>query len=879
MRVGVAAILLTAAVAAMSRFALAQGLSGASVQVSVAGPTGAPVSSATVTLLNTSTGTTREGVSDANGISIFETVPVGGPYRVTARHIGYQPTSLDDIVLHVGDRIVRQLVLAEIGTLGTVTVRGATLRDPGAGGPAYSITGEDIRNLPLLNRDFVGLFGIAPQATGASLSVSGQHSRFNSIQIDGGAANDFFGTNLTPGAGAGGKAISLEAIEEIRVLVAPFDVRQGGFSGGLINAVTRSGTNTLRGSVFVSNTRSQLVGRDTAGHRAATFDALQYGATVGGPIVRDRLHFFAVADIQTQRSDVIGPVAGDPATGISEATARRASQVLMDTYGIDAGTLVAPTLQQPSSNLFLKLSGQPSRNSWVELSHARLDARSELLNRTIRNRVDRDGWQLSNSGSAPRSKSVTTRIKATSTAGRLTNELIASAGSTSDGIESDRRAPLFLIRADAPTTYIAGGSVKNAQGTETDQRVIELTDNLSWARGSHLLTIGTQNQLLHFHDNFFLGSWGTWTFASLDSLEQRLPFRYEVAVPLRAGGPLADFSAKQIAGYLQDRWTATSRLTLTAGLRVDAPFLDAPPRNPALASNAALGNIDTGDFPDGNAVLSPRLGFGWELGRERRTMLRGGIGGFAGRPPYAWLSGAFSNTGQQQALLICAAADGVPAPTTDIGQLPRQCVNSSPNAQAPAVSFFAPTFHFQQAIKFALGVDHDFDGGVTLSVDAIHTRSRDQLSVNDVNLLEQAANAEGRVTYGAITTAGRTVITTPSRLDNAFRGVYRFGNSSGDRSTSIAGVVQKRWASGGQLQIGYSWSRTEDITSLFGFNGPMLLANNPLDGRLAQRRLRRSARDVPHNVVLTAVVPAWYGITTSFFLRTFGYPIRVHRRR
>jgi hypothetical protein len=162
---------------------------------------------------------------------------------------------IDGIALHLGDRLLLRLALGGgvASELNKVTVNAAVLRDPGAGGPAHSIPREALQNLPLLNRDFVGLFALSPQAVGpGSLWVSGQHSRFNAIQIDGATGNDLFGTNVTPGSSAGGKSVSLEALEEIRILVAPFDVRQGGFSGGLINAVTRSGSNILRGAVFSS---------------------------------------------------------------------------------------------------------------------------------------------------------------------------------------------------------------------------------------------------------------------------------------------------------------------------------------------------------------------------------------------------------------------------------------------------------------------------------------------------------------------------------------------------------------------------------------------------------------------------------------------------
>ncbi|MEJ7760846.1 MAG: hypothetical protein WKF55_14785 [Gemmatimonadaceae bacterium] len=399
--------------------------------------------------------------------------------------------------------------------------------------------------------------------------MSGQHSRFNAIQIGGGSSNDLVGISATPGASVGGKMISLEALEEIRVLVAPFDVRQGGFSGGLINAATRSGTNQLRGSAFLSHSRAALVGRDTAGASTPTFNILQYGLSLGGPILRDRAHFFVVADLQARDATFAGPSTADPSTGISDSTAARARKVFRDTYGFDPGGSESPVINQPNRNIFVKLSAQPAQNHWLELSHSRANASSYVFNRLVRNLEDRQGWQLSNSGITQRSSSATTRLRVTSGFGEFTNELIASAGSIDDNRDSRIRTPLFLVQGDLSGRYLAAGSEKSAQRTAIEQRSIELTDNVSWHYGNHMITAGTQNQFLR--DNFFLGAWGVWTFANVGALERREPSRYEVALPLREGGPLADYSANLLAGYLQDRWSVTPQFTLTGGRGSTSP--------------------------------------------------------------------------------------------------------------------------------------------------------------------------------------------------------------------------------------------------------------------------------------------------------------------
>lgn len=865
LRVGIAGIVACAAATLMTTPANAQGVAGASLRGTVTSDSGVPIPNARVSLKNTSTGNVFLLMTGERGEFYFNNLPVGGPYILEAAAIGLRPAAIAEIVLHLGDQLSRTLVLGDRipHQLNDVIVRGSALRDAGAGGPAYSIPGGAIQGLPLLDRDFTRLFGMAPQATGADrISVSGQQFRFNAIQVDGGVGSDRFFAGEQPGVRGGAKSLSLEAIAEIRVLVAPFDVRQGGFAGGLINAVTRSGTNRFEGTMFVSQSGSNLTGPDSAGSRIHGVSNTQYGLSLGGPIIRDKLHFFAVADIQSQRTHFDGPAVSDPATGVSDSTARRAQAVFQSKYGFSAGGPEPPILKQPNYNLFGKISWQPSARHLIALTHTSFGGTTDIFNRASRNRNNRDGWELSNSGSFSRLNSMTTRVVALSRFGRASNELISSFGVVNLETNSRNAVPLFLVQADLPNTFLAGGSVKGAQGTETRQRAVELTDNFSWNTTSHLLTLGMQSQFLHFHDDFFLGQWGTWTFGSVSALESRDPLRYEISLPLRPGGPVSDYSAVEIAGYLQDKWTPTEHLTVTAGLRADVPYFGKPTANPALASNSALGNIDTRAIPSGNALISPRAGFSYSFGKRRDYLLRGGIGAFASRPPYAWLTPAYNSTGNDQTLLVCNPSDGVPPPVTDIAHLPSRCLSSSA-VPVPTVSYLDRSFRFEQTIKSVIGVDHQIANGVTLAIDLTRTQARNTLLVTDANLKELGYDSEDRMMYGSI---GGTGQIKPSRIDAGYGQVFRFLNGPPDHSVAAAVTLNKRWDSGGILELAYAWSNAEDRMSLLGNHGMLFLQNSPIDGTLNDRRLRRSARDIPHNFVLTFVAPRTVaGFTTAVF--------------
>ncbi|HVF40050.1 MAG TPA: hypothetical protein VM939_09120, partial [Gemmatimonadaceae bacterium] len=367
----------------------------------------------------------------------------------------------------------------------------------------------------------------------------------------------------------------------------------------------------------------------------------------------------------------------------------------------------------------------------------------------------------------------------------------------------------------------------------------------------------------HVRDNFSLGSWGVWTFGSVEALEKRAPSRYEVSLPLNERGPIADYSSLLLSAYAQDQWWVTRSFSVTAGVRADIPVFDSPVTNDSLAANDLLGRIDTGVFPSGNVLIAPRIGFAWRFGHDNSSLLRGGAGIFAGRPPLAWLTGAFSSTGQEQTTLICEAADGVPAPVTNVAQLPKSCLGNN-TTTLPGVSYFDRAFHFQSAHKYAIGLERHFGESFQTSLDIVYTTTRNNLFMRDVNLVQQQPSTEGRAMYGRVSSSG---VVSPARVDARYGPVFRYDNVDSDRSAAVSIAADRSWRSGGRVHVGYNWSRTQDAMSLSGLISSAIWRSNPVDGTLVERPLRRSARDIPHSFVATAFFPARFSTTVSAFLR------------
>ena len=835
----------------------------------------APIEGAVLTLISRDKGTRLRAVSLSNGRYAFENVDPG-EYNVEVRAIGFELTTKSGIVLTLGQRSIQDFVMkAQVVQIQELEVIATTdpLINSGRTGAAQIVSDSAIHRMPLLGRNFNSLLSGNPQVAVTSqggASIAGQNNRYNTVLVDGSVNNDIFGLPAegSPGGQANVKPLSIEAIKEFQVLVAPYDVRQGGFAGGLINAVTKSGTNDWTGSLFGYFQNRDLVGKDTTGAKFAEFNVKQYGGTIGGPIIRDKMHFFLSADIQQRDQPFVGADVNDPTVGITPELADRVTAAVRTQFGFDPGTYASPVLQTPNTTLFGKLSYQASANHNLELSYNFVDGFNDAFSRSTRNRNNRDGFQLSNSGFEQRNQTNSLRLKYLGQAGRISLEGIAAYQTIRDKREMPNEVPQYITGGNlAGNSFIAAGGERFSHGNSLDQDIIELTLNATMSAGNHQLTLGTHNEFFGFNNVFWEGKYGVWTFDNVTALETNAPSRYEIRLPVRPEGAVSDFGVQQFGLYLQDQWMLSDRLTLSLGARFDVPVNDAPATNPALASST-LG-ITTGDFPSGNMLVSPRLGFNWDISGQSNTILRGGVGLFTGRIPYVWLSNAFVGTGLETVLLTCTGAS-TPQATGDISSLPQTCLGGGgPTAGAADIVAFDKEFKFVQSLKYSLGLDQRLPGGVVGTIDFIHTRSRNTMYLNDENLVERTAaeggmTAEGRQMYGTINPA--TGAAAATRIDPAFRTVLFHTNKSQDYSTVITGQLSKRFGSNLEFNAAYTWSEVKDVITLGSSTASSNFLNTVVNGTLANRRLATSALQVPHSIVVggTADIPLGFYLSMQY---------------
>jgi hypothetical protein len=835
--------------ALLPRLLAAQGMTTAAIQGTVRGDVGSPIVAATVRVTNLSNGHGWQVVTPSTGRFLFETVEIGGPYRIEVRAIGFAPEARSGIVLALGERLIADfglrpapMQLPEV----TVTATGDPVLNPGRTGPGEVIPAATILGLPNPRRDFVTLTLLSPQVS--DLSFGGQNRLYNSFQIDGGVNQDLYLGRL-PGRDALPRPISLEAIQEIQVLAAPFDVRQGGFAGGLVNAVTKSGTNTLHGSLFGFVTGGALVGKGPAGN-PLHFTTGQYGGTIGGPIVRGRAHYFLSVDLQHRVSPDAGPFITDTAggadtarTGISYASALRFQDILRNTYGLDPGTPGPVDEAVPARDVLGKITVQLGTNNHLEASHHH--ARGDLREGTPR---DYGFYSLSSRNTRQPSSLDASRLIWTRVfGGRWSNELMVSYLHQRDECRPVVTYPIISVSADQGILDAGLGCL--GLNEVVDQRSAEITDHATVALGGHIIGFGGQGTLLRFQDPLVGVGAGLWRFDSLDSLQNGQAWFYRRGLLSAGGTPGVEFRVHELGIYLQDRWTPTPGLTLTMGLRLDVPLLpDAIPTNDSL--QAALG-ADTGRLPSGNALWSPRLGINYDLGGLGRTFLRGGIGLFGGPPPYRWVGNAYRDHGEQLNLLCVGPA----VPPFDPVNQPATC-GAGPR---PRFSFFDPGVRFPQNLKAALGVDQRLPGGVVATIDLLYTRAVHQLYLNDANLLPPTGVAPGegdRPLYGSIDADGTPA---PGRRDPSLPQVARVSSRSGDDALSFSAQLHKRLG-GLEGSVLYAYTRARDRMSFETIGLPAGLTGTPLDGTLEDRRVRTSLFETRHRVLLQAAARLPYGM-------------------
>lgn len=720
---------------------------------------------ATISALHQPTGTNFRTASLKGGVySLVNLIP-GGPYTIEVTFVGYQTYRQDSVFLVLGENTrIDPSLTASTGTLTEVVVTSssATRRKTGA---STSIGRQQIEGLPTLNRSLSDLTRITPQATGTN-SFGGINNRFNNITIDGAVNNDVFGlaASGTPGGQANTTPISLDAIQEVQVVLAPYDITFGNFTGAGVNAVTRSGTNKISGSVYVFSRGEGIVGKDPVTRaKTANFSNRQYGARIGGPIIKNKLFYFVNAEWSRIEQPTIFN-AGETGALLTTAEAQALVDTLQTRYGYNAGTFNAYPAQTQSNKFFGKIDWNISDKHRLMIRHNYIKAFDDNISRSpTLFRFGNNAYRFNNK------QNITVAELRSRFSNQISNNLILGLHKIRDFRGTFGEVfPFIEISKGTSNNGIQLGTERSSVANELDQDIFEITDNLRLFKGKHTITIGTHNEFFSFRNLFINNFNGRWTFSDIAAFNANNPRQVQVTYSNVPGvsKPSAEFSAAQFALYAQDEIQLNQNLRMTFGLRADMPVIrDEPPFNKAVDSTYQS-QYSTSNIPNKQLLWSPRIGFNYDVAGDRSIIVRGGVGIFTGRVPFVWVSNQFSNNGLLLNTINVSDNTNTPANEVNNGRGfdpdPEKGGNLGTAGRTFEVNLIDKDFKFPQVFRANVGTDVKLPWDVVATFEGIYTKTLNNIAYSNVNLaapigvVDPAYNkgADTRIAYSSSTNAG-----------------------------------------------------------------------------------------------------------------------------
>ncbi|MER2996451.1 TonB-dependent receptor [Pontibacter populi] len=850
------------------QLAWSQGATTAAMNGTVKDQTGTPLPGATIIAVHNPTNTQYVATTNSDGYFNIQNMRVGGPYTVRTSYVGYQEQRSENVTLALGQSARVDFTLTESSReLGEVEIVGERndVFNQDRTGAATNVSREQIERLPTLSRSLQDFTRLTPQASGNS--IGGSSNRYNNITIDGAVNNDVFGLSGsgTPGGSAGTQPISLDAIQEIQVVIAPYDVKQGNFTGGGINAVTRSGTNKFSGSVYGFGRNEDIIGKAVEGPRvkADEFKNYQYGVRIGGPLIPDKLFFFTNYDA-TRITEPVRFAPGSAESQIPLSAAQDLAAFVSETYDYDVGSFGGFDRDTESDKLFARLDWNVTDNHSLTLRHNYIDAFQISFSRSrAEARYGNNAYQF-NSKTNSTVAELNSRIS-----NSFSNNLIVGYSRIRENRDTFGR--LFpQVTIFDPVGTLVFGSERSSTANELDQDIFEFTDNFTYLLGKHNFTIGTHNEFFKFRNLFINNLNGRWDFNSIEDFITNNPSRVRAGYSLSDNPrPAAEFNAAQLGFYLQDEYTASERLKLTLGLRLDIPvFPDKPERNEKLEDDfaALYPDLRTNRTSSGQLLWAPRLGFNFTPTEDRSFQIRGGTGIFTGRVPFVWMSNQFVNTGT-----ILGTID-VRNPDEFIADPSRQ-IDAGPPVQTVEVNVINDDFKLPRVWRSNLAFDYTLPLEIIATVEGIYSKTLNDVVYRDLNLVDPIGTLEGPDNRNIFSDRENS-----RRRNEDYTNVILLDNTDEGFRYSLTGQLRKDFTSGLNTSIAYTYGKSKDVNS--GTSSTALsnyefnqIVNSPNDPELEYSRY-----DVRHRIVGTGGYTFRFGESLAtgislFYQGQSGLPI------
>lgn len=806
-----------------------QGVTTAAIQGAITNAQGEPLPGATVIAIHEPSGTQYGATTRIDGEYNLPAVKVGGPYTLTASFVGYQTQKLEKVYLSLGQDITFDFKLTDVTTDLGITVEVKASKDnvlnANRTGAVTNVTTQQIERATSLNRNIQDITRLTPQASTSNFGgFGGKSNLFNNFSVDGAMFNNAFGLSDLPGGQTNSTPISMDAIQEFQISMAPYDVRQSGFTGAGVNAITRSGTNSFTGSVYTFFRNQNLNGKKVKDQELTNneFTQNQYGMRLGGPIIKNKLFFFVNAEMEKRTDPTVFLASRPELSGTNIANVQgsdldKLRDTLLLKYGYDPGTYENYKYIIESRKILVRLDWNISKNHKFTIRN----------NYMISSRINNPSTSGANGGRGPDVNKLpfsnsnyiqnqnmnSTIFELNSVFGnKFSNTLQVGYNMFRDFRESNSTPfPLVDIELNGQT-LTSFGYESFSPNNKLDQDHFQFSDHFTFYTKKHILSFGTANEFFMFTNGFTPNFYGRYRFASLaDFYTNKAPTLYQLQYSAIAGVdvPMASYSVFQLGLYAQDEWTPVKRLKLTAGLRMDMPiFTSSLDKNPTVESLVFTNGetIDVSQFPKANPLWSPRLGFNWDVKGNRTTQVRGGTGIFTGRVPYTWIAGQASNNG-----LLFGEVNVTSAPQTSNYLFSPDIKKYVPaNATVPStvlINATSPNFKFPQVFRTNLAIDQKLPWDLVATIEGIYTKDINAIFHRNANLKEPIGIVEGdgRPRFG-VTDNDRRInpnITNAIVLDNTSQG-YQW---------SITGQLQKIFTPNFQTSIAYNYGDARDLTS------------------------------------------------------------------
>ncbi len=819
-----------------------------------------PLPGANVVAVHTPTGTKYGAATNFDGRYNIINMRVGGPYTITISYVGYKEQVFNDVFLTLGktENIDLQMT-PDSEQLDAVIITGSTTGtfSTDRTGAETSVGRRELTRLPTITRSTNDFTRLEPTASNGSFG--GRNDQFNNFSLDGAIFNNPFGLDAAqPGGQTESTPISIDAIDQITVSTAPYDVTQAGFTGAAVNAVTKSGTNEFHGTVYGFFRNEDLTGGTVRGEDVVKpkLEQNQYGFSIGGPIVKNKLFFFANFE-KDERTD-LGSNGWTPNTGsgainesrVLESDLIAVQNALLD-IGYNPGAYQGFTYASESNKGIIKLDWNINDNNRLAIIYNFLNASKEKPAHPTAlgfRGPNANTLQFENAGYEINNNIRSVQIELNSTLSDLISNKFQFGFTHFDDFRDalSTPAPTVTITKDG-SNYIIAGHEPFSINNKLDQKVLQFSNNTNFFKGDHTYTVGFAFEKFQFDNSFNLGVYGAqgvfFPTTTMDGFQDLVDsgqlqdlFNQATAahnalsanpVGTAGGFALAETNVGQLSFYAQDEWNVSEKLKLTYGVRVDKPLFfdsaekaqdvidvaccyapDIPYVNP---NNGETVFLDNTQMPDNAWLISPRVGFNYDVRGDKTFQLRGGSGLFTGRFPFVWLGNQIGN---------------------------------------PNVFFYQavdPDYKFPQVWRTNIGTDYKFENGLILTGDISYTKDINGAHVQNWGLLEPSGTLAG--------VDNRAIYVSDDIINNA----YVFTNSDKGRIWNASLKAQKSFDNGIYTMLGYSYLNAKDVNSIEAEITGDAFAFNPARGNVNNDVLSYSRYGDTHRFIGVASKKWTYG--------------------